>query len=96
MAVTLHDLKCHAIGSSLFRVTTLGSAVRNLGLVEADPARAQDLILRQRATNSRVGDLDRNYVGVKIAEDVLYAYGFVAPKYAPRRGVEVYPTTTSN
>jgi len=79
--VTLSDLKHHAIGSSLFTATTLGRAVNRLGFVQADPirspARAQDLILRHRVTDYRVGDLDRAYRSLKLEEDLLYAYGFM-------------------
>ena len=79
--VTLSDLRHHAIGSSLFPETTLRRAVNKLGFVQADPirspARAQDLILRQRVTDYRVGDLDRRYRNLKLEEDLLYAYGFM-------------------
>jgi uncharacterized protein len=79
--VKLRDLKHHAIASSLFRATTLGRAVSKLGFVQADPirspARAQDLILRQRVTDYRVDDLDRGYRSLKLEEDILYAYGFM-------------------
>ena len=52
-----------------------------LGFVQADPirspARAQDLILRQRVTDYRVDDLDRGYRSLKLEEDILFAYGFM-------------------
>jgi uncharacterized protein YcaQ len=79
--LTLRDLKHHAIGSSLFPATTLRRAVSKLGFVQADPirapARAQDLILRQRVRDYRAGDLDRKYRALKLEEDILYAYGFL-------------------
>lgn len=54
-----------------------------LGFVQADPirapARAQDLILRHRVADYRVGDLDRSYASLGIEEDYLYAYGFLSP-----------------
>jgi uncharacterized protein YcaQ len=79
--VTLRNLKCHAIASSLFAPTTLGRAVSKLGFVQADPirapARAQDLILRQRVEDYRAGDLDRKYRALRLEEDFLYAYGFM-------------------
>jgi uncharacterized protein len=81
MPVTLRDLKHHAIASSLFPPTTLGRAVSKLGFVQADPirapARAQDLILRQRVNDYRMDDLDRGYRSLKLEEDILYAYGFM-------------------
>jgi uncharacterized protein YcaQ len=52
-----------------------------LGFVQADPirapARAQDLILRHRVAQYRVGDLERHYATLEVEEDYLYAYGFV-------------------
>ena len=84
MKITLNDLRHHALGSSLFPQTTLGRAMGRLGFVQADPirspARAQDLILRHRVANYRVGDLDRSYRALKLEEDFLYAYGFMPAK----------------
>jgi uncharacterized protein len=81
MKITLDDLRHHAIASSLFAETTLGRAIGRLGFVQADPirspARAQDLILRQRVTDYKAGDLDRRYRALKLEEDYLYAYGFM-------------------
>ena len=55
--------------------------VNSLGFIQADPiqapARAQDLILRQRVTGYRAGDLERRYPKLGIEEDFLYAYGFM-------------------
>ena len=41
------------------------------------PARAQDLILRQRVAGYRAGDLEQFYPELGIEEDYLYAYGYV-------------------
>ncbi len=53
-----------------------------MGFVQADPirspARAQDLILRQRVTGYKAGDLERHYRSLDIEEDDLYAYGFLS------------------
>ena len=66
---------------SLARPATLANALGAAGFVQADPirapARAQDLILRQRVANYRVGDLDRRFVRLGLEEDFLYAYGFM-------------------
>jgi hypothetical protein len=55
MKITLDDLRHHAIASSLFPETTLGRAIGRIGFIQADPirspARAQDLILRQRVSD---------------------------------------------
>ena len=84
MKITLDDLRHHAIASSLFPETTLGRAIGRIGFIQADPirspARAQDLILRQRVTDYRIGDLDRGYRTLKLEEDFLYAYGFMPVK----------------
>src|SRR5580692_6348979 len=82
MAMTnLKRLRLHAIGQSLFPQTTLKSAIRRLGFVQADPirspARAQDLILRHRVKGYREGDLERGYRKLGLEEDYLYAYGFL-------------------
>jgi uncharacterized protein YcaQ len=78
----LHHLRAHAIAHSLFPPTTLQAAIARMGFVQADPirspARAQDLILRHRVENYIVGDLDRQYCGLDLEEDFLYAYGFLS------------------
>ena len=65
----------------MFPPTNLKQAVETLGFVQCDPirtpARAQDLILRQRVEGYRAGDLDRRYAELGLEEDYLYAYGFV-------------------
>jgi uncharacterized protein YcaQ len=79
--LTLAELRRRAVSASLFAPTTLASAVTTLGFVQADPirapARAQDLILRQRVANYRAGDLERRYARLELEEDFLYAYGFM-------------------
>jgi uncharacterized protein len=77
----LEILRKYAISHSLFGPTSLAKAFKRLKFVQADPirspARAQDLILRQRVANYRAGDLEREYPALGLEEDVLYAYGFV-------------------
>jgi uncharacterized protein YcaQ len=52
-----------------------------MGFVQADPirapARAQDLILRQRVKNYHAGDLERRYIELDVEEDVFVNYGYV-------------------
>jgi len=78
----LARLRAHAIGQSLFPPTTLAAAIDRLGFVQADPirspARAQDLILRQRVRGYRAGDLERLYATLDVEEEYLYAYGFLS------------------
>jgi uncharacterized protein YcaQ len=85
--MNVHELRQFAITHSLFKPTSLKKAMDTLGFVQADPirapARAQDLILRNRVLNYHVNDLDANYAKLKLEEDFLYAYGFFSPKTAP-------------
>jgi uncharacterized protein len=77
----LARLRHHAIVHSLFAPTTLGAAIDRLGFVQADPirapARAQDLILRQRVAGYRAGDLEREYPSLDVEEGYVFLYGFV-------------------
>jgi uncharacterized protein YcaQ len=79
--MTIQELRARTIAHSLFKPTSLKAAVMKLGFIQADPirspARAQDLILRQRVKGYKAGDLDREFPALDIEEDVLYAYGFV-------------------
>jgi uncharacterized protein YcaQ len=75
------SLTAHAIAHTFFAPRTLALAMHQLGFVQADPirapARAQDLILRQRVSGYRAGDLERHYASLDVEEDYLYAYGFL-------------------
>jgi uncharacterized protein YcaQ len=79
--VTLDDLRRFAVARSLFPPTTLQRALDTFGFVQADPirapARAQDLTLRHRVKNYRVGDLERLYARLDVHEDFFVNYGFV-------------------
>jgi len=81
MAITLDELRRFAVSQSLFTPTTLKRALHRLGFVQADPirapARAQDLTLRHRVKDYRVGDLERRYAKLDIEEDFFINYGFV-------------------
>lgn len=81
MPVTLDDLRRMTIAQSLFRPTTLKRALDRMQFVQADPirapARAQDLILRQRVKHYRAGDLERRYSQLGVEEDFYINYGFV-------------------
>ena len=81
MPITLDHLRRFAVAHSLFTPTTLKRALRKLGFVQADPirapARAQDLMLRHRVKDYRVGDLERRYAKLGVEEDFFVTYGFV-------------------
>ena len=75
------QLIARAVGHTMFEPTTLQQALGRLGFVQADPirapARAQDLILRQRVIDYRAGALARAYPTLQLEEEYLYAYGFM-------------------
>lgn len=79
--LTRAHLRRMAIAASLTAPTTLGRAIGALGFVQADPirtpARAQDLILRHRVADYRVGDLERQFARLRLEEDYLYVYGIM-------------------
>ena len=74
-------LRGWALQANFSQPLPLAEAISKLGFVQADPirspARAQDLILRQRVPGYRAGDLDAHYPRLDIEEDFLYAYGFL-------------------
>lgn len=78
----VRDMRSFSISYSLARHATLQAAIDSLGLVQADPirapARAQDLILRQRVEGYRAGDIESRYPRLDVEEDLLYAYGYVS------------------
>jgi uncharacterized protein YcaQ len=80
-SLTLDDLRRFAVARSLFAQTTLRRALARMKFVQADPirapARAQDLILRQRVKGYRAGDLERHYLSLGFEEDFFTTYGFV-------------------
>ena len=77
----LADLRCYAVARSLFPPTDVAGAIARLWFVQADPirapARAQDLVLRHRVADYRVGDLDRLYPALDVEEDFFVNYGFL-------------------
>jgi uncharacterized protein YcaQ len=81
MKISIEQLRRYAVARSLFRPTTLGRAIRRLGFVQADPirapARAQDLTLRHRVVDYRVGQLEHRYPRLAIEEDFFVNYGFL-------------------
>jgi uncharacterized protein YcaQ len=74
-------LRTRALAHTLQPATTLPEAFARLGFVQADPirapARAQDLILRPRVVDYRVGDLQAWYAGAELDEGYLYAHGYL-------------------
>jgi uncharacterized protein YcaQ len=81
LKLTLRQLRTHALLHTFAPASSLREAFERLQFVQADPirapARAQDLILRQRVEGYRAGDLERHYPSLDIEEGYLYAYGFL-------------------
>ena len=81
MAITSDHLRRVVVSQSLFPRTTLKRALHRIQFVQADPirapARAQDLTLRHRVKNYRVGELERRYTKLGVEEDFFINYGFV-------------------
>ena len=81
-SLTPADLRVWAVTGSLGPKQALQSVLDRLGFVQADPirapARAQDLILMQRVTDYRAGDLERLYPELDVEEDYFPNYGFVS------------------
>jgi uncharacterized protein YcaQ len=81
MPSALQRLRTRAASHTLVTEPTLERCLARLPFVQADPirspARAQDLILRQRVEGYRVGDLERAYPTLDLEEGYLYAYGFL-------------------
>jgi uncharacterized protein YcaQ len=86
MIQTVAELRAFAVGGSLFPPTSLREAVGALGFVQYDPirrpARAQDLILRQRVRGYQQGDLGRAYPRLGLEEAYLHVYGVMTPRLA--------------
>jgi uncharacterized protein YcaQ len=81
-SITLDDLRRFTVARNFFKPTNLKSALQQMGFVQADPirapARAQDLILRQRVDNYKAGDLERHYGSLDVEEDFFINYGYVS------------------
>jgi uncharacterized protein YcaQ len=81
MPITIDDLRRFTVARNFPKPTTLNRALQRMGFLQADPirapARAQDLILRHRVNNYRVGDLERRYTSLDVAEDFFVNYGYV-------------------
>jgi uncharacterized protein YcaQ len=79
--ITIDDLRRFTIARNFPIPTTHNRVLQSMSFVQADPirapARAQDLILRQRVNDYRAGDLERRYTSLDIEEDFFINYGYV-------------------
>ena len=81
MPITIDDLRRFAVARNFPKPVTLKQLFTRIGFVQADPirspARAQDLVLRQRVKNYHAGDLEKLYSTLDIEEDFFVNYGYV-------------------
>ena len=81
-SITLDELRRFTVARNFFKPTDLNTALHKMGFVQADPirapARAQDLILRQRVNNYKAGELERRYATLDVEEDFFINYGYVS------------------
>ena len=79
MTAGLTALRRQAVAASLRPAETIAEALAAMRFLQLDPirapARAADLILRQRIVGYRAGDLDRAYPSLDLAEDYIHVYG---------------------
>ncbi|MEM9017000.1 MAG: crosslink repair DNA glycosylase YcaQ family protein, partial [Verrucomicrobiota bacterium] len=79
MSRLLEQFRKRVIRTSLYPKASLPKTLQRMGFVQADPirspARAQDLILRQRVKNYKAGDLEAAYPKLPLEEYFLFAYG---------------------
>lgn len=96
MGKEIEQFRKRVIRSTLFPKTSVPAAMKRMGFVQADPirapARAQDLILRQRVRGYKAGDLEARYAKLPLEEYFLFAYGFGSKKLWQH----LYPKTDSN
>ncbi len=101
---TWRALRRAAVDHTLFSTTSSSDAIERLGFVQADPirapARAQDLILRQRVDGYRAGDLERAYPALPVFEDMIHVYGFAHERLRrflhPRRIARTFRVETEH
>ncbi|MDQ8187644.1 crosslink repair DNA glycosylase YcaQ family protein [Pelagicoccus sp. SDUM812002] len=82
--MSLQAFRKRVVAGSFSLYSDLNTALRGMQFVQADPircpARAQDLILRQRVQDYRAGDLERLFPDMAAEEGYLFAYGFMVPE----------------
>ena len=81
--LALSDWRRRIVAGSFPSFTRISEALRRLQFVQADPirspARAQDLMLRQRVAGYAAGDLEETFPKLDAEEGYLFAYGFMTP-----------------
>jgi len=79
----LSEFKRRVVAEAFPNFLQLSDAISGLQFVQADPirspARAQDLMLRQRVAGYVAGDLEKTFPKLEAEEGYLFAYGFMTP-----------------
>lgn len=80
----VRDFRRQVVAAAFPEYSRLSRALGELKFVQADPirapARAQDLILRQRVRGYAAGELERSFQDLEAEEGYLFAYGFMTPE----------------
>ncbi len=80
----LKEFRRRLVAGSFPEFSNLAAALEGLRFVQADPirspARAQDLMLRQRVADYKVGELEQSFPELDAEEGFLFAYGFMRPE----------------
>jgi len=94
----LPDFKRRIVAGSFPNFLRVSDALRGLQFVQADPirspARAQDLVLRQRVVDYVAGDLEETFPDLDAEEGYLFAYGFMTTM-EKRRTLRSHSSTTN-
>ncbi|MEM8667995.1 MAG: crosslink repair DNA glycosylase YcaQ family protein [Planctomycetota bacterium] len=81
--ISTSSFRRRVVAGSFAEYSCLDTAFSELRFVQADPirspARAQDLILRQRVVNYEAGQLEEQFPNLRLEEGYLFAYGFMTP-----------------
>ncbi|MEO1524494.1 MAG: crosslink repair DNA glycosylase YcaQ family protein [Planctomycetota bacterium] len=81
--LNLNEFRRRVVAGSFPEFSSLADAVCGLQFIQADPirapARAQDLILRQRVASYMAGELEERFPKLDAEEGYLFAYGFATP-----------------
>ncbi|MEM1227549.1 MAG: crosslink repair DNA glycosylase YcaQ family protein [Planctomycetota bacterium] len=79
--MTADEFRIRMVAGSFPKYRSLSEALDCMGFIQADPirspARAQDLVLRQRVRGYRAGNLEKQYSRIAAEEGYLFAYGFM-------------------
>ena len=78
------EFRRRIVAGSFPQFDSLANALAEMQFVQADPirapARAQDLMLRQRVDDYAAGDLESAFPNLDAEEGYLFAYGFMTPQ----------------